>query len=225
MANLSDISGAKQWGVAIGGVVLICAALYFTYFKSQRAANETAQAALTAKLDENAKLEPYRTKLTDIDRQIANLKQQLEIERRIVPDEKEVDGFMKMLSGEALKAGIEIRRYTARPTANKEFYTEVPFEIELDGSYQSMINFFDQVSKLERIVNVSDLLVANTKKGSDAKTKHTYQYAPNESVVATCVATAYFSHDSSAPAARPAGAGVAPASANSPATPAKGRSL
>src|SRR6185369_1331885 len=191
------ISGSKQWGLALGGAALVCAALYFTYFKTQRTANETAQAALTAKMDENAKLEPYRTKLTDIDRQIANLKQQLEIERRIVPDEKEVDGFIKMLDAEAVKAGIELRRFTSKPTSNKEFYTEVPFEIELDGSYYSMINFFDQVAKLERIVTVSDLLVANTKKGSDAKAKHTYQYAPNESVVATCTATTFFSHDSS----------------------------
>lgn len=195
MANFSDLSGMKQWGLAVGAAVLVSAALFFTYFKTQRQANETAQTALTAKMQENAQLEPYRTKLADIDRQIANLKQQLEIERRIVPDEKDVDGFMKMLDAEAMKAGIYIRRYTAKPANTKEFYTEVPFELEIDGPYNSVIGFFDQVSKLERIVNVSDLLVANTKKGSEAKAKHTYQYAANESIVVTCTATTFFSHD------------------------------
>jgi type IV pilus assembly protein PilO len=205
MANFSEISGIKQWGLVLGGVVLVSTALFFTYFKSQREANATAQQALDAKLQENAQLEPYRSKLAEMDRQVANLKQQLEIERRIVPDEKEVDGFMKMLDAEAMKAGVELRRYTARPTNSKEFYTEVPFEVELDGRYDSMLHFFDQVAKLERIVNVSDLLVANTKKGSEAKAKHTYQYAPNETVVATCVASTFFSHDTQ-PAAAPAAA-------------------
>jgi type IV pilus assembly protein PilO len=107
---------------------------------------------------------------------------------------------MKMLSAEAMKAGIELRRYTARPTAGKEFYTEVPFEVELDGPYYSTLNFFDRVSKLERIVNVSQLLVASTKKPTEAKTAHQYQYAPNESVVATCLATTFYSHDQAAPA-------------------------
>lgn len=217
MANLSEISGGKQWGLALGGAALVCAALYFTYFKTQRAANETAQAALTAKMDENAKLEPYRTKLADIDRQIANLKQQLEIEQRIVPDEKEVDGFMTMLDAEAVKAGVWLRRYTAKPTAQKDFYTEVPFEIEIDGSYSSMMNFFDQVSKLERIVNISDLQVANTKRGSEAKAKHSYQYAPGESVIATCTATTYFSHDPNA--------SVQPAVKTGAGSAAKGRTL
>jgi len=203
MANFNDISGIKQWGLVMGVAVLLSTALFFTYFKTQREANATAQQELDSKLQENAQLEPYRPKLADMDRQVANLKQQLEIERRIVPDAKEVDGFIKMLDAEALKAGVELRRYTARPTNNKEFYTEVPFEVELDGRYDSMLHFFDQVAKLERIVNVSELLVANTKKGSEAKAKHMYQYNPNESVVATCVATTFFSHDTQ-PAAVPA---------------------
>ncbi|OLC22347.1 MAG: hypothetical protein AUH36_02060 [Chloroflexi bacterium 13_1_40CM_55_7] len=195
MTNFSEMSGLKQWGVVVAGAALLTVALYFTMFKSQREANEAAQQALDNKVRENAELEAYRPKLAEIERQLASLKQQLEIERRIVPDEKEVDGFMRMLDAEAMKAGIELRRYTAKPAAAKEFYTEVPFEMELDGPYYSMLSFFDRVAKLERIVNVSSLLVATVKKPSDAKTKHTYQYAPNESVVATFTATTFFSHD------------------------------
>jgi type IV pilus assembly protein PilO len=195
MVNFDDISGIKQWALLVAGAALLNGALYFTYFKSQREANAGAQQALTAKLQENAELAPYRTKLAEIDRQVASLQQQLEIERRIVPDSKEVDNFIRMLDAEAIKSGIELRRYTSRPVTSKEFYSEVPFELELDGPYYSVLNFFEHVAKLERIVNISDLLVANTKKGSEAKAKHTYQYAPNESVVATCVATTFFSHD------------------------------
>ena len=206
MANFSEISGMKQWGLVMGVAVLVSAALFFTFFKSQREANAAAEKALADKLQENAQLEPYRSKLADMDRQVANLKQQLDIEKRIVPDEKEVDGFIKMLDAEAMKAGVELRRYTAKPASSKEYYTEVPFEVEIDGPYYSMLTFFDQVSKLERIVTVSDLLVATTKKPDDAKTKHRYQYAANESVVATCVATTFFSHDT-VPAATPTAKG------------------
>jgi type IV pilus assembly protein PilO len=195
MINFSEMSGLKQWGVVVAGSALLTGALYFTMFKSQREANEVAQQALENKMRENAELEAYRPKLAEIERQLASLKQQLEIERRIVPDEKEVDGFMRMLDAEAMKAGIELRRYTAKPVSAKEFYTEVPFEMELDGPYYSMLNFFDRVGKLERIVNVSGLLVATVKKPTEAKAKHAYQYAPNESVVATFTASTFFSHD------------------------------
>ncbi len=203
MGNFSELSGLKQWAALVFGAALITAALHFTLFKSQRAANDQAQTALESKLRENAELESYAPKLKDMERQLANLKQQLEIERRIVPDEKEVDGFIKMLDAEALKAGIEIRRYTAKPVSTREFYTEMPFEVELDGPYYSVLNFFDRVGKLERIVNMSGLLIANTKRPSEAKAKHTYQYAPNETIVATCEATTFFSHDLAPPAGAP----------------------
>jgi len=203
MANFNELSGLKQWGVVIAGGALVTAALYYTVFKSQREQNEKAQHTLEDKVRENNELESYRPKLKDIERQLASLKQQLEIERRIVPDDKQVDGFIEMLDAEAQKAGVELRRYTAKPTAAKEYYTEMPFDLELDGPYYSMLNFFDRVGKLERIVNMSGLLVSTTKNPTGAKAKHTYQYAPNESVVATCTATTFFSHD-----LEPAGAGV-----------------
>ena len=92
MNNFGEMNGLKQWAVFLGGAILLTAALFFTLFKAQRSSNETAQQNLEAKLHENAELETYRPKLAEIVRQLASLKQQLDIERRIVPDEKEVDG-------------------------------------------------------------------------------------------------------------------------------------
>ena len=203
MGNFSEMSDVKQWGVLLLGAALLTGALYFTLFKSQRDQNVQAQQQLEAKLHENAELEAYRPKLQEMERQLASLKQQLEIERRIVPDEKQADDFIRAMMSEAIKAGIEVRRFTARPANTKDFYSELPFELEVDGPYYSMLNFFDRVGKLERIVNISNLLVASVRKPSDAKTKHTYQYAPGESVVATCLATTFFSHDMAPPAAAP----------------------
>jgi type IV pilus assembly protein PilO len=193
--NFSELSGIKQWAAVLAGGALVTVALYFMVFKSQSDKNVKAEHEVQDKVRENNELEAYRPKLKDIERQLANLKQQLDIERRIVPDEKSVDGFIEMLDAEATKAGVELRRYTAKPVAAKEYYSEVPFDMELDGPYYSMLNFFDRVGKLERIVNISGLLVANTKNPQGAKAKHTYQYAPNESVIATFTATTFFSHD------------------------------
>lgn len=200
--NFSELSGLKQWGALLGGAVLLTAALYYTVYKSKSDQNAAAQQAVEQKVRENNELEAYRPKLKDMERQLANLKQQLDIERRIVPDEKQTDAFIESMNGEAQKAGVELRRYVAEAVSTKEYYTAVPFDMELDGPYYSMLNFFDRVSKLERIVNISNLMVASTKNASDAKVKHTYQYAPNESVAASFTATTFYSHDVT-PAAAP----------------------
>jgi type IV pilus assembly protein PilO len=193
--NFSELSGIKQWGAVVAGGAVVTAALYFTVFKSQGEKNATAQHALEAKITENNELESYRPKLKQIEQQLAELKQQLEIEARIVPDEKQLDSFITMMDAEAQKAGVELRRYTAKDTKSQQYYTEVPFEIDVDGPYYSVLGFFDRVSKLERIVNVSNLMVSTTRQPGGAKVKKQYQYAPNESIVASFTATTYFSHD------------------------------
>ena len=143
MANFSELSGMKQWGAVILGGALVTAALYFTVFKSQSDKNTAAQHALEDKVRENNELESYRPKLKEMERQLANLKQQLEIERRIVPDEKQVDDFIDhhgraKRRRRAWKCGAT----RAKPINAKEYYTEVPFDMELDGPYYSMLNFF-----------------------------------------------------------------------------------
>jgi type IV pilus assembly protein PilO len=201
--NFSELSGLKQWGAVLAGGVLVTVALYFVVFKGQSDKNTAALHAVQIKVQENNELESYRPKLKDMERQVANLKQQLEIERRIVPDEKQVDTFIETLDGEAQKAGVWLRRYSAQPTSAKEYYTEVPFVIDLDGPYYGMLNFFDRVGKLERIVNISGLIVSTTKKPTDAKVKHQYQYAADESVAASFTATTFYSHDLTPAAAAP----------------------
>src|SRR5271163_3623487 len=130
MANFSELSGLKQWGAVLAGGAIVTAALYFTVFKSQNEKNTAAQHALEDKIRENNELESYRPKLKAMEQQVTELKQQLDIERRIVPDDKQVDGFIEMLDAESQKAGVELRRYSAQPTSQKEYYTEVPFTID-----------------------------------------------------------------------------------------------
>jgi len=113
MENFSELPNLKQWGALLLGGALVTGALYFTLFKSQRDANAQAQQELDNKLRENAELQAYQPKLKDMDRQLANLKQQLEIELRIVPDEKEDDAFVRTLEISFTKAPIGIRPYTA----------------------------------------------------------------------------------------------------------------
>src|SRR5947208_15396734 len=124
MANFSELSGIKQWGMVILGGAVVTAALYFTVFKGQVEKNAAAQHAVDDKVRENNELESYRPKLKQIEQQLTELKQQLEIEQRIAPDEKQVDGFITKLGSEAQKAGVEWPRYSDNPTATKQHYTK-----------------------------------------------------------------------------------------------------
>ena len=210
MSKWNELPAKTQWLTIGAVVVLITVAAYFLLFQPAMSANGATAKQLASVKAENDQLRPYSAKLTDLEHQIENLKQQLDIQKRIVPDEKEADNFIRLVQSTASSAGIEIRSYASKPTVSKEFFVEAPFELNIDGPYYGVLSFFDKMAKLERIINVSGLQMASIADSSKAKVKHKYNYAPGESVVASCTATTYFSREEQ-PQAAPAANTKAPA--------------
>jgi type IV pilus assembly protein PilO len=201
MAKFTDLSPKVQLGVVLGVLVLLTAGLYYYQYKAMDDQNRQTRTQLEAKRKENDALRPFADKKADMERKIASLKEQLENLKRIVPEEKEVPQLMQQVQAQAVRSGIEVRRYTAQNTVTKEFFTEVPFIVELDGPYYSLLKFFENVARMDRIVNVSGLRMASVHQPGAAGVKKTYTYAPGESVVVSCVVTTFFSRTAPAPAA------------------------
>jgi type IV pilus assembly protein PilO len=204
MAKFNEMSLATRAGVLFIAAAMIGAAYYYVYFNPLYQANQQLQTKIKDKTAENAMLRTFEPKLAEENRKMAILQQQLEIQKRIVPEDKDADQFIKLLHDTAATSGIVIRRYTALPVANREFYSEVPFAIDIDGEYYSVLNFFQRVAELERIVNIGNMQMANTKNGSAAKVKGSYTWKSNETVLASCTATTFFSHEPEEVPATPA---------------------
>lgn len=161
-------------------------------------------------------LEDYERRHADLKAQVAGLEKQLEVLRTIVPEEKDVDDFIRMMHASAASSNVEIRRITSKPVVAKEFYNELPFEIEFDGPYYSVMTFFAKLGRLSRIINVSDLMFLNMERAKD-KGGPKFPVRPGTSVIATCTATTFFTKtDPGAAGAQP---GKTPGKA--PAPPAK----
>jgi type IV pilus assembly protein PilO len=216
MASIKDMPPRVLILGAAGLVIALTVGAWFGLYKQMNEDNTTRQAQLTQLLEENKKLKAIEPELAHTMQRIEEYKQQLENMKKIMPDEKLADQFMHLMQETAAAAGIDIRRYTSKPTVSRDFYTEAPYEMEIDGSYYSVLAFFDKVAHLERIINVGTLKVATPTKAGDAAVRRTYAYAPSETVVATCVTTTFFSKENFTQGA-PGAAATAPA----PAAPAK----
>jgi type IV pilus assembly protein PilO len=214
MAKFNEMSFGARFGIMVLVVAIVAAVYWYAFLNGEVQANQALKTRIADKNRENAQLREFEPKLQELNRQMAILQQQMEIQKKIVPDEKDADQFIRLLHDTAATSGIEIRRYTALPIANKEFYSEVPFSIDVDGPYYSVLNFFQRVSELERIINIDNLQMANTKNSNAAKVKNTYTYAQGETVVASCTATTFYSHEPEPPApAGPVRPGQPPAAA------------
>lgn len=194
--------------VAIGAAIFAAAWYGFvpgmTGLAAQRAANDAALAKVKALESENARLKPYEGQLKQLEVQIDSLQRQMERQKQIVPEEKSADQFIRDLQDDAQQTGVLIRSYVSKPENAKQYYTEVPFDIEVDGPYFAMLNFFEKVGTMERIVNIDGLRMSGIGSKAQSAVKHHYAYSPGESVVVACTAKTFFSHDSTPTTPAPA---------------------
>jgi type IV pilus assembly protein PilO len=200
MASWSEIEPKYKFGTLSLACVLIAAGVWYAMVRPMEQVNRDDIAALQGKKAEITQLMPFQARIAQLNKEIETYRQQIEQQKQIVPEDQQVDGFIRMIQAQAHSVGIELRRFTAKPVVTHDFYSEVPFEIEIDGSYFAVVRFFEQIGKMERLVSVSGLSMSNLKNPSQAKAKKSYTYARGESVVATCTASAFFSPKSQPPA-------------------------
>src|SRR6202048_802864 len=134
------------------------------------------------------------------------LSKQLETLNIIVPEEKEVDEFIRLVQGAAAASNVQIRRLTAQPVVAREYHYDMPFEVQADGPYFNILDFFGRLSRLSRIINVGDLNFVDPAKGQGAK----YPVRPGTTVSGVFTATTFFTKPSDAAtastcSAKPAG--------------------
>lgn len=196
LQKLNELGTGAKIGIMLVLAGAIVAAGYFGPYPGVSTTiekNKADAATLEQMKTENKNLEQFVTKLGDLDRQIASLKQQMELQKRIVPDEKEADKFITLLQETASSAGVSFRKISAGSVTKKEYYTEVPYSIELDGPYYGVLSFFDKLATQTRIVNVEGLAMKSLAKGSQQ-----FTYGPNDSVAVVATAKTFYSNEASA---------------------------
>ncbi len=192
MPNFKQLPYVAQIGIVALVILLLAAGAYMFALQPLAKANQADALALKSKQAEVAQLTPYKTKLAELNQQTEVLRVKMEAQRKVVPEEEEVPSFITLVEDQASAAGVEVRRYTPKDTTAKEYYVEVPIDIDVDGPYYSVLKFYDSLQKSERIVNVSKLTMGALK-STKSSVKKAYKWSPNETVSANCLLTTFYS--------------------------------
>src|ERR1700736_3785922 len=210
MANpFRDMSVIMQGLLALAiAMILLLAGLYMpgSPVAQVRADADAAVQKRTKLNQEVTQLQVYKQRYGELKQQMDALSKQLDTLKTIVPEEKETDEFIRLLQGAASASSVSIRRLTAQAIVPKEYHYEMPFEVQADGPYFNILDFFGRLGRLSRIINVGDLTFDDPDKPKGTK----YPTRPGTTASGIFTATTYFT--------KLADAGAAPAA--SPAKPA-----
>ena len=94
-----------------------------------------------------------------LEAEIKALEKQLDEALVRLPEEKEIPRLLTQINTLGQQNGLEFFLFRPGAPVKKGFYAEVPIDIRVEGQFHSMGGFLDRVSKLERIVTVSDIKI------------------------------------------------------------------
>ncbi len=120
---------------------------------------------ISAQENEIAKSQAMAAKLDVLKVENEKLKKRLDKLKEQLPEEKEVSSLLKQISEVAAKSDIDILSW--KPETKKAhpsgIVEEIPFSLTLTGTYHSLGYFFSNITRLNRIVNFSDVKLGNPK--------------------------------------------------------------
>jgi len=208
MANpFRDMSVFMQGLLALAiAVVLVLVGLYLPIspVAEERADFDKAVTERTKLNQEVTQLQVYKQRYGELKQQMDALNKQLDTLKTIVPEEKEVDEFIRQVQGAASASNVQLRRLTALKIDTKEYHYEMPFEAQADGPYFNVLDFFSRLSRLSRIINVGDLQFDDPSGtgGKGAK----FPLRPGSTVTGVFTITTYFTKPADTAPASAAGA-------------------
>lgn len=138
-------------------VVIIAGNAMFFYKpkKVELDAKKRQSAELEAKYLENQAIADNLPKFQE---EVNTLKDQLREAIALLPDEANVHTLYRQLFVEAEKSNVELLSFKPGGTSKKGFYSDLSLDITVRGSYHRIAEFIDRVGKLDRIINMSNII-------------------------------------------------------------------
>jgi len=153
----------KPWYVGAGVGALVGGAIFFLGWylyispkKDDLAVGERQLADLQNKIQEGRAAKQQLPKFRD---EVHQLEVELDKLLRILPARRNTPDLLRRIRSLAEQGDFSLTRFTPGNLTDKEFFSEWPIGISVDGTYHNLALFFDRISRFSRIINIEDLTI------------------------------------------------------------------
>jgi len=158
LERIFALSLKQRVGILVGVIALLLLVYWYFIFSSLSAERDKVEEQLVGPKglrEQVAQLTKVVKNLPKFKEQVERLDAELAKALSELPDKREMDMLLAKISDKASDAGLEVRGFTPKEEVKRDFYAEQPVFLEVSGSYHQMATFFDEVGRLDRIVNLA----------------------------------------------------------------------
>jgi type IV pilus assembly protein PilO len=149
--------------LSISPAVIIVIFVVFLFILPKHKEIKAYDTKIAVQENEIAKCQSKVEKLPQLILENEKLRKRLAELQQQLPEEKEVSTLLKQVSDLGINSGLKISlwRPEQKRTHPSGIVYEIPVKVELSGSYHNLGYFFSRLTKLNRIVNLSDIRISD----------------------------------------------------------------
>lgn len=167
LAQILRLPRQQKIGILAGLILfLLIVGYFYVYLPGDDKVTKLAE-EITGVRGDRDKKKALSANLPKLQKELQQWDAKLKAAVAQLPDRKEIPDFLSSLSTKAREAGLEILLFRPRAENFQEFYAEIPVDIVVRGSFFNAVTFFDEVGKLNRLVNIDNIDLKNPKVGGD----------------------------------------------------------
>ncbi|MEO1231858.1 MAG: type 4a pilus biogenesis protein PilO [Myxococcota bacterium] len=157
VARISRVPVAQRMAFVVLAVAIIIAIFYFFFVSPV----QEDIARLEKRVDQlDGQLVRKRAIARNLSRyrvDVERLKQRLNEALTELPNEAEIPELLQKIAALVEQSDCEMEIFEPQGEVSQGFYARIPVRMGIKGNYHAVAVFFDKVSKLARIVNVTDI--------------------------------------------------------------------
>jgi len=154
----------KPWyfGLAVGlGIGLLLFGVgYWRLLQPKRDEYDRLEAKLAELQTKIQEGRAARQELPKFREEVRQLELELDKLLRILPARRNTPDLMRRIRSLAEQGDFSLKRFNPGTLTDKEFFSEWPINVEVEGTYHNLALFFDRISRFSRIINIEDLEIA-----------------------------------------------------------------
>jgi type IV pilus assembly protein PilO len=161
--RVGKLSRRNRLFICLAALVLVGGAYYYFFFMPRQGRLMDVSQTLEARNNNLITVKRQARSLKEWETKMARVEEAFYIATRALPDKKEIPSLLKSVSRAGSSAGLNFVLFQPDPEVARDFYKEIPLSMKVEGNYLQVADFFFQVSRLNRIVNIRNIALRRNK--------------------------------------------------------------
>lgn len=162
--KISPLSDKQKLGILLALIILPMIFFYILFYSPKNKELRLLNQQKTTLQNEIRKVEETVAQLDIHKQEKIDIEKKFEEASKLLPGEKEIPSLLDNISSLGTNSGLNVLSFKPKKEVPKQFYAEIPVEIIVNGPYHNVGVFLDKISKIPRIVTVTEVKMGSPEK-------------------------------------------------------------